>query len=113
MVPSCALILSPGKLPTALDHVILGDGWPVAVQAMVTLCFSSAISRLDDNESRGPTGRKQKISPGYYRKSELKRSFKKIIGPVACSRLSDNGEDAKVKGTRKVGGAGSPQFPPV
>ena len=34
---------------------------------------------------------------------------------LACSRLSDSGEDAKVKGTRKVGGAGksSPQFPPV
>ena len=32
---------------------------------------------------------------------------------VACSRLSDSGEDAKEKGTRKVGGAGSPQFPPV
>ena len=28
---------------------------------------------------------------------------------LACSRLSDSGEDAKVKGTRKVGG----QFPPV
>ena len=25
---------------------------------------------------------------------------------VACSRLSDSGEDAKVKGTRKVAGAG-------
>ena len=25
---------------------------------------------------------------------------------LACSRLSDSGEDAKVKGTRKVGGAG-------
>ena len=24
---------------------------------------------------------------------------------LACSRLSDSGEDAKVKGTRKVGGA--------
>ena len=42
---------------------------------------------------------------------------------IACSRLSrlsDSGEDAKEKGTRKVGGAGerksrprSPQFPPV
>ena len=26
--------------------------------------------------------------------------------PVACPRLSDSGEDAKEKGTRKVGGAG-------
>ena len=25
---------------------------------------------------------------------------------VACSRLSESGEDAKVKGTRKFGGAG-------
>ena len=25
---------------------------------------------------------------------------------IACSRLSDSGEDAKEKGTRKVGGAG-------
>ena len=25
---------------------------------------------------------------------------------VACSRLSDSGEDAKEKGTQKVGGAG-------
>ena len=37
---------------------------------------------------------------------------------IACSRLSDRGEDAKVKGTRKVGGAGKSgkrkgQFPPV
>ena len=29
---------------------------------------------------------------------------------LACSRLSDSGEDVKVKGTRKVGGAG--WFPP-
>ena len=26
--------------------------------------------------------------------------------PLACSRPSDSGEDAKVKGTRKVGGVG-------
>ena len=34
---------------------------------------------------------------------------------LTCSRLSDSGEDAEVKGTRKVGGArkSSPQFPPV
>ena len=36
---------------------------------------------------------------------------------IACSRLSNSGEDAKEKGTRKVGGAGksprSSQFPPV
>ena len=36
---------------------------------------------------------------------------------IACSRLSDSGEDAKEKGTRKVGGAGksprSSHFPPV
>ena len=32
---------------------------------------------------------------------------------IACSRLSDSGEDAKDKGTRKVGGAGKkpPLFP--
>ena len=39
--------------------------------------------------------------------------FKKISGPLACFRLSDSGKDAKVKGTLKVGGAGSPQIPPV
>ena len=34
---------------------------------------------------------------------------------LACSRLSDSGEDAKVKGTRKVGGAkkGKPLLSPV
>ena len=37
---------------------------------------------------------------------------------IACSRLSDRGGDAKVKGTQKVGGAGKSgkrkgQFPPV
>ena len=36
---------------------------------------------------------------------------------IACSKLSDSGEDAKDKGTRKVGGAGkcprSSQFPLV
>ena len=42
-----------------------------------------------------------------------KAQFKNISGPLAWSRLLDNGEDAKVKGTRKVGGAGSPQIPPV
>ena len=34
------------------------------------------------------------------------RFSREISGPRACSRLSDSGEDAKVKGTRKVGGAG-------
>ena len=63
MVPSCTLILSPGKLPTALDHVILGDGWPVAVHEMATFCFSSAISRLNDNECRGPTAKNRKSEP--------------------------------------------------
>ena len=29
---------------------------------------------------------------------------------IACSRLSDSGEDAKAKGTRKVGGAVSTRF---
>ena len=29
------------------------------------------------------------------------------LDSIACSRLSDNGEDAKVKGVRKVGGAGN------
>ena len=29
-----------------------------------------------------------------------------IAENLACSRLSDSGEDAKEKGTRKVGGAG-------
>ena len=29
-----------------------------------------------------------------------------FVSSVACSRLSDSGEDAKEKGTRKVGGAG-------
>ena len=32
---------------------------------------------------------------------------------VACSRLSDSGEDAKEKGTRKVGGAGKRKRPPL
>ena len=41
-----------------------------------------------------------------------------ILLYIACSRLSDRGEDAKVKGTRKVGGAEKSgkrkgQFPPV
>ena len=31
---------------------------------------------------------------------------------LACFRLSDGGEDAKVKGTRKVGGAGRVGFHP-
>ena len=50
--------------------------------------------------------------------------YKTFAAIIACSRLSDSGEDAKVKGTRKVGGAKkrkrkggsrpfSPQFPPV
>ena len=30
----------------------------------------------------------------------------RVWNVVACSRLSDSGEDAKEKGTRKVGGAG-------
>ena len=30
----------------------------------------------------------------------------RTLTTLACSRLSDSGEDAKVKGTRKVGGAG-------
>ena len=50
---------------------------------------------------------------GPLRKPELKRSLRKISGPLACFRLSDSGKDAKVKGTRKVGGAGSPQIPPA
>ena len=29
-----------------------------------------------------------------------------VTPPLACSRLSDSGEDAKEKGMRKVGGAG-------
>ena len=46
----------------------------------------------------------------------------RIAAPLACSRLSETREDAKVKGKRKVGGAGkgkrkgrpsSPQFSPV
>ena len=32
------------------------------------------------------------------------RFSREISGPRACSRLSDSGEDVKVKGTRKVGG---------
>ena len=32
------------------------------------------------------------------------RFSREISGPRACSWLSDSGEDAKVKGTRKVGG---------
>ena len=31
--------------------------------------------------------------------------FLRVWNVVACSRLSDSGEDAKEKGTRKVGGA--------
>ena len=31
---------------------------------------------------------------------------------IACSRLSDSGEDAKVKGTQKVGGAGKKEKEP-
>ena len=34
------------------------------------------------------------------------RFSREISGPRACSRLSDSGEDVKVKGTRKVWGAG-------
>ena len=37
------------------------------------------------------------------------------IGGIACSRLSDNGEDGKVKGKRKVGVVGKRKkegFPP-
>ena len=45
--PSLITVLSEGSSSAALDHVILGCGLPVAVQAIVTFCFSSAISRLD------------------------------------------------------------------
>ena len=38
-----------------------------------------------------------------------------VISILACSRLSDSGEDAKEKGTGKdsVAGPSSPHFPPV
>ena len=36
-----------------------------------------------------------------------------VYGNIACSRLSDNGEDAKEKGTRKVGGAEKRKPPPL
>ena len=42
-----------GTFPTALGHVILGSGWPVALQAMWMFCFSSAINRLVENKSLG------------------------------------------------------------
>ena len=32
---------------------------------------------------------------------------------VACSRVSESGEDAKVRGTRKGGGTGRPSSPPI
>ena len=36
-----------------------------------------------------------------------------VYGNIACSRLSDNGEDAKEKVTRKVGGADKRKPPPL
>ena len=52
--------------------------------------------------------------PGYLKVQNIKNpiSVKEIklrpgsdAAPLACSRLSDSGEDVKVKGTQKVGGA--------
>ena len=48
-------ILLSGKLPIALDHVIVGGGWPVTLQTMVIVCSSSAISWLEEIETRGAT----------------------------------------------------------
>ena len=59
-VPLTTSALSLGKLPNDLDHVILGCGWPLAVQAMVTFCFSSAINLLDDKKILGASKRKHK-----------------------------------------------------
>ena len=38
--------------------------------------------------------------------SQEKRGGSRVYKVLACSRLSDSGEDTKVKGTRKVGWAG-------
>ena len=43
---------------------------------MVTFCFSSAISRLDDNESSGPAGEKSNDRVVYFRKSNLERGLR-------------------------------------
>ena len=40
----------------------------------------------------------------WHRLGSLWRQYF-LCPQVACSRISDSGEDAKVKGTRKVGGA--------
>ena len=48
-------ILLSGKLPIALDHVIVGGSWPVTLQAMATVCPSSAISWLEEIEIWGAT----------------------------------------------------------
>ena len=39
-------------------------------------------------------------------KNALKIQFPAVHNALACSRFSDSGEDAKVKGTQKVGGTG-------
>ena len=47
------------KLPIALDHVIVGGGRPAALQAMVTVCPSSAINWFEETETRGAIVEKQ------------------------------------------------------
>ena len=48
----------------------------------------------------------RKVTWRYFSGGEKRRRLEIRLRPqVACSRLSDSGEDTKVKGTRKVGGA--------
>ena len=69
------------------------------MQAFARSLFSSMRDRVARHK------RKDTTAGAKLKNAMLARSAPFVLR-IACSRLSDRGEDAKVKGTRKVGWAG-------
>ena len=69
------------------------------MQAFVRSLFSSMSDRVARRKRKDTTA-------GAKLKNAMLARGAPFVLRIACSRLSDSGEDTKVKGMRKVGGAG-------